>query len=709
MEFEYDLNENANYQCHQCMRMNVQVTFLEKKCVNRKFGTRDKMNNLLVCYECHQYIGTDEKHPTWQMGWPSYFFSILTNSKFKLNETELAKFVSLIPKAIRDSYNSIVNEKGIQIVKNVWHNEPATNDLTRPLKEFERKILSGKPGDLVQALNETAYPNIRCGAGCCMHYEAIGIKEMEEAYNFVPFNHFLATFMPPQAISFEANRKKCRGFRPDFPNKLVVLEQIIVKPALYQHKKLGLVIICCSTNRHAIDKDIIHVPEHPILGSFSAPSLNYLSTLSIFPNIVRSGKSNQKTTSYDVLKLRGHSAGVSTFDLSLEQKSVELMDWTDVEYKAQALTLANRVDIKASALLRPEPYDRYSVEMAEKIDNLSQSELLKIEQAKVTGSYITEYDSLLLAKHAEDKYIQEEGHNPAVIKKPLFFIHPCNQHGAEPSDLPSFLCNKRATSSLDKVTYCILRVLQVNRALYYLFLKKSRNTNSLAYTKINNTLMGAHAQTGPAQYCTKKYISEVFKGIKDAMQNNPPDDMPSTNLLSEYLKQLLDRNIIDLNEGDNIADHLEAIEDIMCFNSTEVPQEDILMETVDQNVSLLSTITITENLMIINFRWNRKMSWWQIMPNNIYKKLQNYPHLDSPNILIYATEKAVACMEEKAVACIDLNEGDNIADHLFFGGNFQVNRAINNLAQSFTLPSIGSLAAPQVRTGPSEFAAEGKT
>ena len=45
----------------------------------------------------------------------------------------------------------------------------------------------------------------------------------------------------------------------------------------------------------------------------------------------------------------------------------------------------------------------------------------------------------------------------------------------------------------------------------------------------------------------------------------------------------------------------------------------------------------------------------------------------------------------------------------YFGEDNSVNRALNNLAQSFTLPSIGSLVAPQVRTGPSEFAAEGKT
>ena len=369
--------------------------------------------------------------------------------------------------------------------------------------------------------------------GCFKHIENV-LDPEEKPYTYVQLHHYMARFVPKQAKSFGMKQKKTRSFRPNWPKPTKHLNKP-VNPSIYQHPELGPCIVCCGSHLDT-SLDFLHVPVHPVLGSHSNPNNNWQAPVNIFPNLAKVGSTWKSNTSYNTVKMHGNVSGVSTCYLA-PAEATDMSKFSIDDMKASTLTFNKREEIYVSA---QRGFHRDEAIKLANWNGWTREERAYIEECGRTGTTVNQGDILHLIKSSNQKGVG----NSMAINNVSFQVHPSDEWGAKPPTLPKFLTGSEK-SPLTNSMFCVISLLLANKALYYKFVKKSRETPGASYKRINKIIQLVNNENEESEHLRRDKMTKTFDGIIRSFDEEYPinEHTSALSLTGEILKHLLGNDI----------------------------------------------------------------------------------------------------------------------------------------------------------------------
>jgi predicted GIY-YIG superfamily endonuclease len=381
--------------CHRCTTVMHPVHFEQLTPQNaenntlkmRQFGDRDGMvAGADVCLLCSHYVcprTTSERNtPKWRHAWPAVIWTCLTRRHYADVET----FMHFWADDLRASWHPQRN-LWLPAMRQGMHIPSAFEDKTQKLRIFQEVIHSGQLTRLVQTLDDTCFPDVRCPMGCYMYID----DDMPEKLQCLPACHYLAVIIP-KFIAFNAQSQYFDGARSDWTVPVIDLDWRVV-PTLIVDRDHGLSIMMCSHNKHCDGRTpYVHVPSHPLLRSNSPAVQDFLAPAIISAKVVKSGRSNQYNTSFPVFQQQGSTVGLSTMRLSTRPHPVRLTD--DIAL-CSGLTLTHRPDI-LEYCIQSDIFESETVPEILDTYRAHNPPLALIEQCARQGTIIDDQDAYLL-------------------------------------------------------------------------------------------------------------------------------------------------------------------------------------------------------------------------------------------------------------------------------------------------------------------------
>jgi predicted GIY-YIG superfamily endonuclease len=427
--------------CHRSTTASHPLHFEELHAANavnltlklRKFGDRTGMiEGLLVCVPCSIYVcprtNAQQNTPQWKHAWPSVIWTCLTTLR-----NDVQSFMEFFAEDLRASWR-LQRASWTAAIRQAIDVLPVFRDKTHKLRTFQEVIQSGQLTRLMQTLNETCFPDVRCPMGCFMYLD----DEMGEKLQCLPASHYLAVIIP-SFTAFNAHRQYFHGARPDWTLPVIELDWEVA-PTLIVDQEHGLSIVMCSPKKHSDGRTpFVHVPSHPIVGSNSPAVPDIHAPALVTANVVKCGRSNQYNTSFPVFKQVGSTVGLSTMRLSTRPRAVQMTDEITV---CAGLTLQHRPDVleycqqsdafETGAILAT--LERYRAE------NLPDA---VINQCAGQGTFIDEHDAYLITSAynlhggtdnaVPAEHAQQEQRLPFTHPHDcLLIVHPFTPCGHEP-------------------------------------------------------------------------------------------------------------------------------------------------------------------------------------------------------------------------------------------------------------------------------------
>ena len=108
-------------------------------------------------------------------------------------------------------------------------------DYTDNLQQYNRKINSGTIRDFITAMDDYAFPCVKCPAGCFAYLHEC---------TTVGFHHYIAWKFDIKL--FNADASYFRGARRDWPMTSIQLQQFTVAPGSVMDANVGLAVLVCK-------------------------------------------------------------------------------------------------------------------------------------------------------------------------------------------------------------------------------------------------------------------------------------------------------------------------------------------------------------------------------------------------------------------------------------------------------------------------------
>ena len=553
--------------CRGCYRISTPNFIFELNRIpihptSRKHGRKGLKRGDKMCPECLKYFSTRGK-PKQASAWPAYFFSLLTDNSYSQSDEKrdvyLRNFFAI---TIRESYNKLVlsTDKALYYFRRYWEEiEANIVDMTLPINNFSEKMEDNNEKkvlyNLKSGMDETGFPSIRCPVGCFDHVENVLDKD-EEYYNFVPFQHFMAKFVPTEARAFDMKERQCNIFKPDWPKPVLHLDKY-VNPSIYLHPVMGLTILMCPD--HDSSQEFLHIPVNPFKGSHSTPVDNLAAPVNVMVNAGRrkggtgprgdyGEKVQKKNTHYDTVTLLGSNSGVSTFYMAPDD-SVDWATVTRVDKKAAKLTFDNRPEIYVSSQ-KGLNRDHFKKMAGDVVYTAEEEE--KIQEALKGSTYIPKADILNIVKNQQEKGVAVG--DSMAVKNIVTQVHPTDEWGAQLPKLPTFLQAKK--SAMNVAITNVISLLITNKAVYCRFLRQSKRTPGAAYDKINKMLYLVNGGKLDSKFLKEQHVVETFLGIITSFDQNfdVNDETSAQSVTRDILRELLGAEIfLEVSNDNNIC------------------------------------------------------------------------------------------------------------------------------------------------------------
>jgi hypothetical protein len=436
--------------CHRCSTQTHPVTYVlltTDRAFNnalsiRHFGDRTGMSEgEQVCTMCCRYVcphtATEHQTPAWRFAWPSVIWTCLTKAGYATART----FMLFLPYELRDHWIQGRHD-WLPAMRDALNVPPVFRDRTAMLQTFRNRIASGQLQHLMQALNDTCFPQVRCPMGCFLYIDdEVGVRTQ-----LLPASHYLATFIP-NFTAFNAEANYFKGSRSDWTTPFWDLDWEVA-PSLLVDNSCGLAILMCSSQKHSPGTTpYFHVPTHPLLSHTTPQTPDHLAPAVVTASVARCGRTNQYNTSFPVFEQRGNHGGLSTIRLATKSPHFVMTDEITV---CSGFTLDQRPDILHYAIQSPnfesgaisDILDRYA--LAKPPPNIinacaEHSTFLDLEDAYVLTSAQNAYAGTskdIIPQHQPNN--DPQGDVPLAVNPAdcLLIIHPNSLHGHRPFSIP---------------------------------------------------------------------------------------------------------------------------------------------------------------------------------------------------------------------------------------------------------------------------------
>ena len=227
---------------------------------------------------------------------------------------------------------------------NFFNSQGYFEDITFRRTQFFKKVHSGNGALLKQGLNSEPFPNVRCPLGC--------LDFVDSNFKCIPFQHYFNS-INANFKHFNADSSKLSGVRPDWLEEHNILKWQI-KPATIMSPEFGLSIVVCR-NHVGPENKFVHVPQSPILMQqkiWDPHPSDPVALCAASTQVLRKTRAGKNSTSFAVLKQRGHSSGVNSVSFA-PKLSLDAMNFNEQTVASIVLSAKERPDVAASIRKRP--------------------------------------------------------------------------------------------------------------------------------------------------------------------------------------------------------------------------------------------------------------------------------------------------------------------------------------------------------------------
>ncbi len=323
-------------QCDKCKRNGtflypLELTSVHKeKVIDRLYGAKvTNMHLLKLCLLCAAYLCTNGD--TWGYAWPSVLFSFCFGKRPLKNIPAMESFLELLPESLRQSWLIESQLRMFQLTTS-----PLFQDITRDLVYFKTKIEANTSDDYVEAMNQYAFPSVRC---------ICGVPEFLDYSSVIPFNHLL-NYVDHAFKSFDSSSRDYLGpIRKDF---LLVCDNdvgIAIRPALSVSSE-GIMLHLCAQHKGGTKNRMVHVARHPEVANLSHPHADRFAPMASSVRGSTSVKIGEFSHTWSMCNVVGGYQGAGAvqlhYDRDFSVKSDCLLP------KLESVFLNNRYDMKGN-------------------------------------------------------------------------------------------------------------------------------------------------------------------------------------------------------------------------------------------------------------------------------------------------------------------------------------------------------------------------
>lgn len=383
--------------CHRGDRRGIYTLNLvpvpQPTSTRKRFGDMSLLRNpnSNVCTQCSRYVLKDNP-ATWVNAWPATIWSMLSgiSSGFSFTMAD-ERILHMIPREIRKSWRN--TQTFTESMRRNWFSPENTSrfvDVTDTLAWVKHIKEENKIVPVMKMVKETVFPNIKCPMGCNLHIDDI-LQDPPRA-QLIPLPAYIqreqANFTSFQSSS---TKNPLIGSRPDYPRQSYALGKYLCSAAIVFDQKKGLCIYACSNDTHSFGKPFLHMMTNPFMDDFISPFVDQLAPARPTPDVIRAGKANRFTKSFNVVKQRGNAGGLDTMHINVGPG-----DYPDLNHKqilSHALVLRLRSDIRdfianTEGAQFIKAYDDYlELHMTDSLKEL-------IEKCMSSGTFVTTADAI---------------------------------------------------------------------------------------------------------------------------------------------------------------------------------------------------------------------------------------------------------------------------------------------------------------------------
>jgi hypothetical protein len=411
--------------CGNCLRRSTNDFSLEfntvdsGRFVGRQFRLlRATHGNVTVCSSCVAYLSPSTKSThLWQHGWPSIMACLLTQSKYSNISGDLW---GQLPLRLRQSWSDL----GLTIDV---PNDNVFADFTQAIDRHKQLTESGHIKDFVSAMDEYAFPCVKCPAGCFAY-----VDECRP----VPFIHYINWKFGLRLLN--SNSAFLKGARADWPLSSLELNKFMVRPGLTSDKNVGLSFLICRFHGKGLFTFTVHVPTNPVLGHTGLQYPDVSAAAVLTPNVIRAGRMGRWTNSNHVVAAVGGYGGISTSSIAVKYDSIIVDDRLAA---SSCLAMRHRSDIYHI-------YQQRSAELPSGVDDMKamlnwydrfvRPDARKIQQSLAGSTYVQVADCFEVMKRMAKQDTDADEPRSGYTKHRefeslgLIFAHPPDSFGCHP-------------------------------------------------------------------------------------------------------------------------------------------------------------------------------------------------------------------------------------------------------------------------------------
>ena len=392
-------------------------------------------------------------------------------------------------------------------------------DNTLPLKTFNAAINSGEAGQLINALNRTAFPSTRCSQGCFMYIEQ---------HKLVPLHH-LMNYELSQFDFCNANAGNFRGKRPLWPREDIRFKGFRVRPGLIADPDMGLCIMACTDHSDA-SHEYVSIPEHPSLKSGEAwqgsePDVN--APVHLTAHLMNTGNS-KKNARFATVKQNTNVRGSSTTSIAPSNKVRRNSKKTSIAtHMANVLPVLFRKDInrytKKNKKIDPGYHHQTCYEGQGRLDYEKQKNIF--DKFIPTGSFVNRRDALEAAHEYNES--QKRG-NKKNLTRPIHTLNINEGKKANQTLIPQKSDDPR--DAVITIAYFCLQQSSVLRADAWKFAHSD---------PVNHDLIDLIKSTSIVTRKKQIYILKKFRAMYNNVMTHEDKGKPTQQQICIFLSHIL--------------------------------------------------------------------------------------------------------------------------------------------------------------------------
>ena len=299
--------------CSCCFRIStifyplIFTTIPSNTLIRRHFTTALNSDRVTLCNICNDYLNPlspQFKHTRhFKFAWPSVFWQLL-------KDQTTTTFWKFLPVEMRISWlNRTACNVETFFINIDLVTKPVFFDMSKRIESFNQFKRTWKLKDMIENVDREYFPCIKCPVGC---------EEFIDEYKTIDFVHYLGTIFPSFNQFNSQPNEFLRGMRPDYRQHDALFPDDPQSPA--KHPSIlvndnGVFLLTCRDHGVKINKQYLHLPEHPA-GRVFSPFADRFAPAVLNTRTMKPFRENYSTASYKMLKLNASFAGLNTCFLS---------------------------------------------------------------------------------------------------------------------------------------------------------------------------------------------------------------------------------------------------------------------------------------------------------------------------------------------------------------------------------------------------------